>query len=142
MNHLCRMLLTSCALLPIDGCLDFLQPTQTTIQLVNDASFAVEVTIYISDTQEIPRALLTTTGEKIERTVNAGTTVTIVRDCDELQAIVIDDADLQIIVGIGPEADTEVLRDGTDFGCGDTIRFTFSSTLLPPSLDIDVSYPG
>jgi len=43
------------------------------------------------------------------------------KDCDNLQAIIISDADLEVV----GEEDTGTLRDGDDFGCGDTIIFTF-----------------
>jgi hypothetical protein len=62
----------------------------------------------------------------LDETNNAqGKTETFTRDCDQLQAIVIDDTDLMVIGQLGPETDTDVLRDGDDFGCGDTLVFTF-----------------
>ena len=60
------------------------------------------------------------------------------QSCDDLQAIMIEDADLQIIGGIGPEANTDVLRDGDDFGCGDTIVFTFDHSDLIFDFEIEV----
>lgn len=142
MRRLSLVLGAVSVLVSLTGCADLLQPSQTTIELVNDGSFPVAVTIYISGTQEIPRDLLTTLGEKIERTVPADRTVTITRGCDDLQAIVIDDADLQLIGEIGPEADTDIFRDGTHFGCGSTIRFTFTHPLVPISLNIETTFPG
>ena len=62
---------------------------------------------------------------------------TFTRDCDDLQAIMIEDADLQVLGGlITPDADTDVLRDGSDFGCGDTLTFTFSHPDIALSLNI------
>jgi hypothetical protein len=51
----------------------------------------------------------------------------------------IDDADLQIVGGIGPETDTRVYRDGDDFNCGDSITFTFDHPTLPTSLNVNFS---
>ena len=116
-------------------------PTTTTVQLVNDGNFPVEVTMYVGGSQYTTKELLRIAGEEIERTVPARQTVTITRDCEDLEAVFIDNAKVSI-AGVGPEDESDLLRDGTDFGCGDTIRFTFTYTLLPPNLDIGVSYPG
>ena len=35
--------------------------------------------------------------------VAAGESVSVSRDCDELQAIVVNDADLKVLGGVGPE---------------------------------------
>lgn len=135
MNRMITSALIGCLALSVAGCP--LTPTQTTIELVNAGSFPVEVTLYISDTQEIPEVLLTTLGTEIQRTVPASQTVTIAYECDELQAVIVDDADLQLLGEIGPQTSSDdVLRDGTDFGCGDTIRFSFSHPLLPTRLDL------
>lgn len=107
-----------------------LTPKRTRIRLVNNTPFPVEVDLYYSDTQEAPREIIVALGEEVLETVAAGDVLPLTLDCDELQAVVIDDADLRIVGGIGPEEDTEVLRDGDDFGCGDTITFTFTSTTL------------
>ena len=140
MNRAVKSLLIASALLTLAGCPGPFAPTTTTIELVNAGSFAVSVTIYIGGSQETTEVLLTTLGTKIEQTVAAGQTATITRDCDDLQAIIVDDADLQLLGGIGPDANTGVYRDGTDFGCGDTIRFTFSHPAIPTSLEIDTTF--
>jgi hypothetical protein len=98
--------------------------TTVTVSLVNDADYTVEVELYIDDEQEIPKFLLTET-DKLSYSIPAGETRSFTRDCEDLQAIIIDDADLMIIGGLGPDADTDVFRDGDDFDCGDTIIFTF-----------------
>ncbi len=136
---MCFGLLT--AILPaISGCgaiLNLLGAQQTTIRIVNNASAPVRLTMFISNEQDIPEFLLDEQGERVERTVEANSEITIIRDCDDLQAVQIDDADLQLLGNIGPETSSEVFRDGSDFNCGDTIRFTFTGTLL--SLDVDFS---
>jgi len=109
----------------------------TTVELVNNSDFDVDVILYYDDTQEIPDFLLTETGTLVEVTVAAGQTHRFSRSCDELQAIIIDDADLLVIGGIGPETSSDVLRDGEDFSCGSTVRFTFDHTAA--ILDFDVT---
>lgn len=111
----------------------------TTVVLDNQATFPVDVVMYIGGDQNVLRDILTAVGEEITVTVAPGATRTIRRDCDDLQAVVIDNAKLQVIGGIGPEEDTQVLRDGSDFGCGDTIRFTFTDSALFTNLDISTS---
>ncbi len=128
------------AVMTLGGCpfSGLLQPDTTTVLLVNNGEFDVEVELFISDSQEIPRDVLTL-GDPLEYVVSPGQPVIFSRDCDDLQAIVIDNASLRIVGDIGPEADTDVLRDGDDFGCGSTIQFTFTHPDLPTDLDISVT---
>ena len=120
---------------PLAGC-PLVSSNTTTIILDNQGSFAVDVLMYVGDDQNALRDVLTSFGDEISVTVPAGTTRTITRACDSLQAVIIDNAKLQVIGGIGPEEDTQVLRDGSDFNCGDTIRFTFTHSALFTNLDI------
>jgi len=122
------------------GC-DLLGFNTVLVSLVNTSTFDVEATLYIDDEQDIPEFLLTEIGEEIEFTIPAGQTVTFARDCDELQAIVIDDADLLVIGGAGPETSTNVLRDGDEFRCGSQIIFTFSHSAAVFDFDVSVSVP-
>jgi hypothetical protein len=125
------------------GCaeiLDFVQSSRTTVRLVNNGAYAVQVELFISDQQEIPEVLLIADDDNREEfTVGAGDVVTFSRDCDDLQAIIIHDADLQVIGQAGADTRTEVLRDGDDFGCGDTINFIFDHSELIVDFDVDVS---
>ena len=102
-----------------------LRPSETTIVLANDSDFDVEVVLFYDDDQNILELLLTEIGEEMRLTIGAGEQITFSRACDDLQAIIIDDADLLVIGQLGPEVKTDVLRDGKEFGCGDTITFTF-----------------
>ena len=125
----------------IGGCEGFdlgglLGSSRVTVELVNDGNLPLEVEIYIADEQLILEALLTTVGEKIEITVDPDSTERFSRDCDELQALIIEEARVMIAGLPGPSDDTEVLRDGDDFGCGDTITFTFEYPPVPLALDI------
>ncbi len=116
-----------------------LQLNTTAVQLVNDSDFNVQVVLYYDDDQNLPRAVLTEVGTQLEFTLIPGESRTFTRSCDDLQAIVIDDADLMVVGQIGPETDSDVLRDGTDFGCGDTIRFTFAHSDILTDFDVAVS---
>ncbi len=108
-----------------DALVGFLRPNKTSVVLVNSSDFDVEVELFYDDDQNILELLLTEIGEEMRLTISAGEQSTFSRDCDDLQAIIIDDADLLLIGQIGPEVKTDVLRDGDEFGCGDTITFTF-----------------
>lgn len=124
------------------GCgalIGLLSPDTTRVRLLNNGAFDVDIVLYIDDDQEIPGDLLTEVGTRLEYTVPPGETRTFSRDCDALQAIVIDDADLAVVGQVGPNAETEVLRDGDDFGCGDTIEFTFDHSAVLVDFDISVA---
>ena len=118
------------------GC-GLLSPSSVTVNLVNNGDFAVEVQVFVHSDQNVLEALIDDVGEELNFSVPAGSTVSFTRDCDDLQAIIINDADLQILGGLfTPDADTDVLRDGSDFGCGDTLTFTFTHPDLAISLSI------
>ena len=131
MRRLFGVLSIACLLLPLAGCDAFpvIVGDQVMVKLVNDGDYDVDVVIYIDDDQDISKSRLTEDGTKLEYTVEEGETRTFLRSCDDLQAIIIDDADLQWLGGIELETSTNVLRDGDDFGCRDTIVFTFDHTV-------------
>lgn len=110
------------------GCGILLPPEETTVRLVNNGTLEVRATLYYSDNQDIPRDLLTSVGNKLEFTLGPGDAQSFTRDCKNLQAVVIDDAELRVIGGIGPNASSNVLRDGSDFDCRSTITFAFEHT--------------
>lgn len=110
---------------------------ETRVRLVNTGDFDVEVELYIGNQQEVLEAVLVATGEYVAVTVPAGETVTLTRDCDDLQAIIIDYAEVNLLLGLGPTQNTRVYRDGSDFDCGDRLTFTFSYPSFPTELNID-----
>lgn len=129
MQALTRCVVLAGLALPLTGCdtlVGIITPTTVTVSLVNTSDYDVDAKIFISDEQDVPEFLLTELGDELNFTIPAGETVTFARSCDELQAIVIDDADLLVLVGLGPDAGSDVLRDGDDFRCGSVIIFTFS----------------
>ncbi len=129
------LLLTTSGCGTLSALLNDLAPN-THVVLKNDADFDVSVVMYIYDQQEAPRDVITTLGERIEVTVPAGEMTNITRSCHEFQAVVIDDADLLVIGSAGPEANSDVLRDGSDFGCRDVITFTFDHSGAVVDFDV------
>lgn len=123
-THVC--IIAACAAATGCGILEsLLGPGLTTVVLRNNGDYPVDVVLYIGDQQEVPEEVLKVAGDKLEFTIAPGQFTTFSRDCDDLQAIVIDEAELRVFGSIGPKTDTDVLRDGSDFHCGSTIRFTF-----------------
>ncbi len=113
--------------------------SQTSIRLVNAADYPVDVVLYYGSTQETLRAVLKNTGTRVERRLSPGEETSLSRKCDALQAVMIDEADLDVALGLGPNADTGVFRDGSDFNCGDTIVFTFRNAgVTELNIDTDV----
>jgi hypothetical protein len=115
----------------LSGILDLFLPTTTSVRLVNNTGFTVEGTLYYSDQQDMPEAILTNDllATELDFTLLAGANrVILTESCEDLQAIIIDDAEMLLFPGISPDADTGVLRDGDEFNCGNEIVFTFTLT--------------
>ena len=118
---------------------DLIGPSTVRVRLVNNGQFDVEGTLFYGDQQDLPKIVLTEFGEELDFIVPSGGSNTFLRACDDLQAIVIEDADLLIIGDLGPETSSGVLRDGDDFSCGDTIVFTFDHSAILVDFDVTVS---
>lgn len=119
-----------------------LSPSTTTVQFVNNAKFPVEVQLFYGDSQLSSKTALDAFGTERNLTIAAGATQSFSDDCDNLQAVYIKKA-AQVIVGdLGPDRDTDVLRDGSDFFCGDTITYTFTGSLLIVDFDVSSSVSG
>ncbi len=126
----------------VDVVIDLLDPATVRVTLVNNGRFDVEGTLFYDDEQDLPQILLTEVGRQIDFTVPAGDFFTFTRSCDDLQAIIIEDADLLVAPGVSPETSTGVLRDGRDFSCGDSIVFTFDHSDLLLDFDVTESVEG
>lgn len=118
---------------------DIIRPSTVTVRSVNNGDFEVRARFFIGDDQNALEAVLTELGTERNRTIPAGQTDTFVEDCDDLQAIILEKAELRVIGAVGPETDTDVLRDGDDFGCGDIIVLTFDHSDLLVDFDVNVS---
>ncbi len=114
-------------------------PSRTTVELVNNGAFQVDVDLFYSDTQEILEILIKELGDELNISLAPGATETFSRNCDDLQAIIVDDADLRIIGGAGVDTMSDILRDGDDFRCGDTITFTFTHGVIPTDFNVRTS---
>jgi hypothetical protein len=69
------VLLISIVAVAAGGCdflIDFIPPEVTTVTLVNDGAFPVEVTLFYDEEQDIPEALLTEAGTELNFTIPAG----------------------------------------------------------------------
>jgi hypothetical protein len=111
----------------------------TTVRLVNDSDFAIRVTVVYADDQNLPREILEEVGTHLEYDLAAGQVASFARDCDALQIVAIERAELMVIGGSGPSAESETLRDGADFGCRDIITFTFDHSDAVTDFDVTAS---
>ncbi len=119
--------------------LDLVLPTNVTIRLVNDTGeFDVEATLRYADDDDIFSFILTEFGVEETFVIPPGEAVLIRKDCDELQAIMIEDADLLVFGLSVVDTETDVLRDGQDFECGDEIVFTFTRSAESGDFDVFV----
>ena len=138
MNYRTILLPLFGALAAVAGCdalAGLLSATTVTVRLVNNTAYSVDAEIYTHDDDGIESLLITELGQQHDQIILAGQTASFALSCEDLQAIVVDDADLQMLIGLGPETSSDVLRDGEDFNCGDVITFTFSYE----NLDFDVT---
>jgi len=133
----CGLCAVSCGAL--SNLIDIAIPDDVNVRFVNNAVADVEVELRYSDDEDALKAFIQEFGDEVNQTVSAGSTATFRRDCDELRSMLIDNAALNLIGDIGPEADTDVLRLGDDFDCRDTVTFTFNSDALGVTLSIDTS---
>ncbi len=130
---------------PLVGACDvmtLLRGDATIVQLVNTGLYPVNVELRISGNQYELQAVLEEFGDEINYTVGPGQAVTLFKPCDDLQAILIAKADLSLAGDVGPSNNTDILRDGDDFGCGDIITYTFSHPTPPLSLEISTDILG
>lgn len=129
------------AIVGCEGVLDIILPSTVTVTLVNDSpDFDVEAIIIYDDEDDLPKFLLVETGVQRDVVVGPGEQASFTRSCDDLRALVLDDADLQIIGGFGPETSSDVLRIDDEYECGDEIIFTFthSDLMLDFRVSVDV----
>ncbi len=138
-RRLLGLILTLCMAGPLCGCdalLGYLGLDTVEVILNNQADYAVEVDLYLSDQEDISEAVLITLGEHLEFTLQPGTTQRFTRSCDDLKAIIIYDADLE--VAGGPDTESNVLRTDGDFNCADKITFTFDHSAAISDFNVSV----
>lgn len=136
-------LLISCdALLVLLQSSNFLQSSNVTISFVNGSSdFDLQINYFYSDDKNINQDVLVlpVINEEGNETIMPGSTFTFSDSCDNLQAFIVNDAELQAALS-SPNRSTGVLRIDSDFSCGDRVVFTFTPGSLvlgtPTSLTI------
>lgn len=123
----CSLIMLAAAIFPA-GCgelgIMFGLPVNRVV-LRNDGKFSVNATLFVSSDEGISNDALTSVGTKIEYSIPPGESRSFDRNCADMRAIVIDEAQLDVVGGGGPTAHTDVLRDGADFNCRSTIEFVF-----------------
>ena len=139
MAPLLAVLLAAAGCNDLGALADLLAANRVTVDLVNNAASPVDLTLIIGDEQLLPGFLGELLGEELDFVLQPGETSSFSRDCDDLQTIFIEDADLLVLGSLGPEANTDVLRDGDDFSCGDRIVFTFAHSAVVLDFDVTVS---
>ncbi|MGB2986057.1 MAG: hypothetical protein WBE26_09250 [Phycisphaerae bacterium] len=121
-----------------DALSDILLPSTVMVSLVNESpDYDVEVTLFYHDEDDIPEIVLTEIGTERNYTIKPGETVSFTRDCDDLQAIIIEDAELQTGL-FRPDTHSGVLRIDENFECGQEIVFTFTHSDVLLDLDFGV----
>ncbi|MCH7592821.1 MAG: hypothetical protein IH989_08590 [Planctomycetes bacterium] len=116
-------------------------PDAVTVTLVNNSpSFSIEVTVAYDD-HILPLVWL---GLGHEETffLEPGETVSFWKDCDELQTVVIDDADLLIPGSRNRETESDLLNEGLDYECDDEIRFVFDHSDEIRDFDVSIEILG
>lgn len=112
-----------------------------TVTLVNNSpSFSIEVTVAYDD-HILPLVWLGL-GNEETFTLEPGETVSFWKDCDELQTVVIDDADLLIPGSRSGETDSGLLNEGIDYECDDEIRFVFDHSDEIRDFDVSIEIIG
>jgi hypothetical protein len=134
-----RSLLALTLVLICLSCLTGCPESQTTVILDNRTPFEVDVELYYDENQNILEDLIDDLGTRMTFTLAANETQTFSLPCEDLQAIRITDADMNILLGVGPEAETGLYHEPDDFTCGDTLTFTFTADQLGTDLDISFS---
>jgi hypothetical protein len=133
MNRSLFLLSLIALILPVPGC----GTQQTRVDLVNNTGFTVDVQLFYHEQQDLPEALIEADGVELNYSIPSGQSRSFTRDCADLQAIFINDADMQVAPGVSPESDTDVYREPDDFTCGDTLTFTFNEDNGGASLEIE-----
>ena len=133
------------AVLPLVGACDLMQLVQgdaVIVTLTNNGAYPVDVKLRISDNQYDLQVVLEEFGDEIDYTVPPGQSVTFFKPCKDLQAILIEKAELSIVGSVGPSISTDILRDGGEFGCGDAIIYTFSHSPILTDFDVTTHIMG
>lgn len=142
MKRAVACLLVAGFVLAVAGCdavIGFLLPSNVTVVLVNESTdYVVDATLLYHDDEDVFEAVLEQLGTERDFTLSPQETSTFTRDCDDLRAIMLDEAVLRTGL-LQPDTDTGVFRMGEDFVCGDEIVLTFTHSALLIDFDVEVT---
>ena len=118
---------------------DILGANRVTVRLINASDqFDVNVEVRYGDENLETKDLLKVLGEEVNRTLSPGESSEFTGDCDELESIFVDEAELLAPL-LNLKEDTDVIVDGDNFSCGDTIVYTFTHSAIIVDFDISTS---
>lgn len=109
---------------------------QTYVILYNTTNHTIEGRLFYDEEQSLPASGVEAFGTEVTFSIPAGQNFSFNRDCEDLQAIFIKDADMQVAPGVSPETSTSVYHEPDDFSCGRTITFTFTQNAVATELDV------
>lgn len=110
--------------------------SRTIVILINATNFTVEGRLFYDQEQNLPASGVELFGTEVTFSIPAGQSFQFNRNCDDLQAIFIKDADMLVGPGVSPETNTDVFREPDNFTCGRTITFTFTQNVAATDLDV------
>jgi hypothetical protein len=122
-KKLVGLLLLACVPPMMGGCITFF----TTMELVNNTDYPLHVSLYYSVVSSDQASVVKNSGVKTEFDVAPGETAALVQSCPDVQAVLVEDAQLSVNGSPGPAAGTQVYRANLDFLHGDTVIFTFTA---------------
>jgi len=109
-----------------------------TVQLVNDTDRDIDYTLAYSEESDASFLELVDNGSELTGTVKAGETVREFLYCGTTGAVALESATMDVLWGVGGFTfDDFVYRIHTDWDCGDTLRYRFTSSNDVTDLDVE-----
>ena len=109
-----------------------------TIRYVNAADADVAVSLLSLNDDDEDEDDLRDDGRETDTLVAFGEEQDIVLGCDRAGSLMIDNAQLLLVAGIGPSAGTDALHMGDDYECGDVVTVEFFNNPSATELHLDV----
>ncbi len=95
-------------ILGCDALVGLLLPSRVTVTLANASpTFDIEVTVVYDDEEDTLKEIVILLGTDEDFIIGPGERVSFSRDCDDLRALVLEDADLLVFAGLSPEVDSD-----------------------------------